>query len=82
MQDPRLAFRQLAQTPGFTIPAPFSRLFHFSRLLSRSQIGVIPFDPINLARAPLFPGLVSLPVCHPPARRATRVNPIEALRAD
>lgn len=51
-----------------------------TRLLSSFLFDVRPNDPLTLALATIFLILVSLVACYIPARRATRVDPIWALR--
>jgi predicted permease len=51
-----------------------------TRLLSSFLFDVRPNDPLTLALATIFLILVSLAACYIPARRATRVDPIWALR--
>jgi len=52
------------------------------RLLSGLLFGVAPLDPASLALAALALGSVALVAALIPARRATRIDPIEALRAE
>lgn len=53
-----------------------------SRLLASQLFGVSTIDPLTLALTFLTFATVSLLACWLPARRATRINPIEALRAE
>ncbi|MCR4375704.1 MAG: ABC transporter permease [Acidobacteria bacterium] len=42
--------------------------------------GVVPFDPVSFAQVPLVLLLVAVLACWWPARRATRIDPLTALR--
>jgi putative ABC transport system permease protein len=53
-----------------------------SRALSSSLYGVQPLDPLTFALMPLLLAAVALLGCYLPARRATRVDPIVALKSD
>jgi putative ABC transport system permease protein len=53
-----------------------------ARLLQRLLFEVRPGDPVTLATVCAVLGAVGLAACYVPARRATRVDPIVALRID
>jgi Acidobacterial duplicated orphan permease len=56
--------------------------FAISRLIGQLLFGVAPTDPATLLLAPLLLAAAALLACLLPARRATRVDPMIALRAD
>jgi len=51
-----------------------------SRLLTRLLFGVPPVDPVTFAGAAALFAVVGLAACYVPARRATRIDPLTALR--
>jgi len=53
-----------------------------ARMLARFLYGVSPFDPLIFVSVPLLLAAVAIAACWVPAFRATRVSPIEALRAE
>lgn len=57
-------------------------VFGFMQLLSTLLFGVGERDPLTLATVGATLALVAFVACYIPARRATRVNPIVALRAN
>lgn len=53
-----------------------------TQLLQGFLHGISPFDPLTFAAVMAGLAFVSLLACWIPARRATRVNPVDALRAE
>jgi putative ABC transport system permease protein len=56
--------------------------FALSRVMRRLLIGVTPTDPLTFGTITLLLTLVAMAACLVPARRATRVDPLIALRTD
>jgi putative ABC transport system permease protein len=52
------------------------------QLLANMLYQVSPVDPVTFILAPLVLGVAALLACYFPARRATRVNPLTALRSE
>jgi putative ABC transport system permease protein len=77
----RLIIRRgmLLTIAGLFIGLPIS-LTWLHRVLGAFIIGIGPSDPAILIEASLLLALVALLACWIPARHATRVNPLEALR--
>jgi putative ABC transport system permease protein len=56
--------------------------FGVTRVMRRLLIGVTPTDPLTFAAITLLLTIVAMAACLLPARRATRVDPLIALRAE
>jgi len=54
----------------------------FTRLLKAQLFGVSETDAITFTSTGLLLAIVALLACHLPARRATRVDPLVALRRE
>jgi putative ABC transport system permease protein len=54
--------------------------FGVARVLSSLLYGISPLDPVTYVGTSLLLAAVALLACYLPARRATRVDPIVALR--
>jgi ABC-type antimicrobial peptide transport system permease subunit len=58
----------------------FATAFAVSTVIAGMLVNVSPVDPATFAAATVFLGLVVLAATYIPARRATQVEPMEALR--
>jgi ABC-type antimicrobial peptide transport system permease subunit len=56
--------------------------FGVTRVVSSLLIGISPTDPLSFAGVPLFLATIAFLASFIPARRATHVDPLIALRAD
>jgi putative ABC transport system permease protein len=78
----RLVLGHGAMLVGIGLAAGLLGAFVASRALRSVLYNVTPLDPASLISALLTLSLVALIACFVPARRASRVDPIEALRAE
>ena len=51
-----------------------------SQVASSMMFEISAFDPVTFVAAPIVLAVVALAACYAPARRATRVDPVTALR--
>lgn len=77
-----LVLRQGLRTVGVALVIGLGVAFVATRLIATQLFGVQRTDPLTFALAPLALGLVALLACYLPARRASRVDPVQALRSE
>ena len=76
----RLAVRQVAFLTGIGLLVGLASAFFLMRLVSGMLFGVVYYDPAIYAITALAMAAVALIACYIPARRATRVDPVDALK--
>ena len=75
-----LVMREVLVLVGAGIALGLPAAVGLSRLVESQLFGIQPHDPLTLAAATIGLALVSAAAGYLPARRATRVNPVQALR--
>jgi putative ABC transport system permease protein len=76
----RMVVGQGMTMAGLGIAIGLAGAYGISRLLTSLLFGVKPNDPFTFAAVAVVLALISLVACWIPARRATRVDPLAALR--
>ena len=76
----RLVLREGMTLVGFGIIAGLGASVLVGSAISRMLYGISPFDPLSAAVASLVLCLAAALACYLPARRASRLDPLIALR--
>jgi ABC-type antimicrobial peptide transport system permease subunit len=76
----RLVLRQALVMAVAGVIAGIAASFGLTRLLTAQLFGVKPFDPLTFTGVPLILIAIALAAAYGPAWRATRVDPLVALR--
>jgi ABC-type antimicrobial peptide transport system permease subunit len=76
----RMVVRQGMQMAGVGIVIGLMGALVLSRLLTALLYGVKPYDPLTFVSVSLMLAICALAACWIPARRATRMDPMLALR--
>ena len=77
-----LVLRQGARLVLIGIGTGLASYLALSQVVGKLLYGIAPTDPATLAIAPVVLALAALAACVLPVRKATRVNPLDALRAE
>jgi predicted permease len=75
-----MVLAQGARMTGAGVAVGLAASLALTRLMGRMLYGVSPTDPLTLAGVAALLLLIAVCACYIPARRAMRVDPIEALR--
>ncbi len=78
----RIVLKQSAMVIGIGVAVGLGAAAGLSRFLQSELFGVSALDPVVYATVALALGAVALAACWFPARRAMRVDPVIALRAE
>ena len=75
-----LVLSQGAQMVGLGVALGFVLVYSVMRYISSLLFGIVPLDPMTLVGVAALVFALALLAAYLPARRAMRVDPIEALR--
>jgi putative ABC transport system permease protein len=78
----RMVLRQGMTLVGVGIGLGVAAACGLTRVLRGMLYGVSPMDPLTFAAGALLLSLIALLACFLPARRAARIDPMEALRCE
>ena len=78
----RMVLAQGVRTVSIAIVIGLAASFGATRLLETQLFGVKSTDPLTFAIVPVALAIIAIAACYIPARRASRVDPLIALRSD
>ena len=78
----RTVVRQGLQLVTYGLSAGVAAAALLAHLLGGILYGISPLDPLTFLLVPTILGLVAIVTCYVPTRRATRIDPVVALRGD
>jgi putative ABC transport system permease protein len=78
----RMVLREGAMLAGVGLVLGLAGALVFGRVMGRFLYGIQPADPLTLASVVAVLAAVALIACVVPAHRATRVDPLVALRSE
>ncbi|PYS68424.1 MAG: hypothetical protein DMF69_20270, partial [Acidobacteria bacterium] len=76
----RLVVKQGMTLVLFAVTVGLGASWGLTRLMRSLLFGVSPIDPVAFAMPPILLTVIALLACYLPARRATKVDPLKALR--
>jgi ABC-type antimicrobial peptide transport system permease subunit len=76
----RLVLRECLVLVGIGLAAGFAGAVALQKAVATQIYGVRPLDPLVIGGVTVLLGTIALAACAAPARRATRVDPMEVLR--
>ena len=77
-----MVLREGMRTIGVALIVGLATAAAATRLIASQLFGVSAVDPLTFVLVPVLLAIVALAACYLPARRASRIDPIIALRAD
>ena len=77
-----MVLREGMKLAGIGVVIGLAGAFSFTRLFTKLLYEIKPTDPLTFAGIPLLMLVVALLACWLPARRASKVDPMEALRCE